>query len=121
MTAKNPPPCDTCQAKCCRYIATGIDTPEDDNDRDNIRWYLFHKNVHVFRGHDQNWYVEFATDCEKLDVNHRCSIYEERPEICRGHGDGEAGCEATGDPYDLFFSNADDFMAWWDSLPDVEE
>jgi len=37
-----------CKGLCCRYFAFPIETPEDWDDYDDIRWYLAHKNISVF-------------------------------------------------------------------------
>ena len=34
--------CDYCTAKCCKYFALPIETPEDEEDFDFLRWYLVH-------------------------------------------------------------------------------
>ena len=41
--------CDKCNGLCCRYFALPIDTPEDREDYDDIRWYLCHKDITVFK------------------------------------------------------------------------
>ena len=45
-----------CKGLCCRYFAFPIETPEDWDDYDDIRWYLAHKNVNVFV-EDGHWYL----------------------------------------------------------------
>ena len=48
--------CDKCTGLCCKYFALPIETPEDKEDYDDIRWYLCHKNVTVFV-EDGDWYI----------------------------------------------------------------
>jgi len=79
-------PCKKCGSKCCKYVATGIDTPTSAREFDQIRWYLLHENVHVFIDCDDVWHLEFVTRCGSLDKNGRCTAYEARPEICRVYG-----------------------------------
>lgn len=82
--------CSLCNAECCRYVAMEIDYPEDKNDFENIRWYVAHKNVSVFVEEDDTWNIEFATPCEFLLSDGKCSIHEDfvknpkvkRPNIC---------------------------------------
>ena len=74
--------CDYCTAKCCRYFALPIDTPETKKDFDYIRWYLLHDRASVFV-EDETWYLMVHTDCKHLLPDNRCGIYETRPEICR--------------------------------------
>ncbi|MCK5849313.1 MAG: YkgJ family cysteine cluster protein [Kiritimatiellae bacterium] len=110
--------CVACGAKCCKYMALEVDTPTCKHDYDNIRWYLHHKNVHAFIDHDNCWFIEFETHCDKLDENNMCACYEDRPKICRDHGDGEeiAECEfhADHEPHQVRFSSADEFERYLD-------
>lgn len=98
-------PCEKCDGKCCRYFALPIDTPEDWDDYDDIRWYLCHKDVTVFV-EDGDWYVNVKNVCRHLsEEDYRCKHYELRPRICRQY-DTE-NCDLTGDDYDyeLHFTN----------------
>jgi len=106
------PPCDTCGGKCCEYIAIEIGRPTTKTDFDNIRWYLTHKNVNIFVDHDKKWHVEFRTPCEKLTKNKKCLMYENRPQICRKHGNKEQECEYYDSPYTLYISSIKDFEAY---------
>jgi hypothetical protein len=109
--------CATCGARCCRYVATQIDTPDCKRDYDNIRWYLLHRDVYVFIDHDDDWYLEFETDCTELDDNHRCVNYDSRPRLCRLHGEDDDGpCEFATDeePFKIRFANAREFEAYLD-------
>ncbi len=108
--------CDACEAMCCRYVATQIDTPSSKREYDFIRWYLLHRDVSVFIDHNGGWFIEFTSPCEMLDDSHRCSIYDKRPHICRHHGTGETECEFHGAtaPHRIRFSHADAFELWLD-------
>ena len=74
--------CEHCTAACCRYIALPIENPDTSADFDDIRWYLLHENISVFV-EDDEWYISVATPCRHLQADHRCGIYETRPQICR--------------------------------------
>jgi uncharacterized protein len=74
--------CDYCTAKCCRYFALPIDTPETFKDYEYVRWYLLHDRAAVFK-EDDDWYLLVHTVCEHLQPDNRCGIYETRPPICR--------------------------------------
>ena len=108
--------CTTCPAMCCRYIATQIDEPTRKREYDHIRWYLMHRDVHVFIDHDEEWYLEFETPCENLGPDNRCLIYEDRPRICSDHGDSDVICEfhSDTDPHQTRFSHASEFECWLD-------
>jgi len=74
--------CEYCTGICCRYLALPIDTPEDRDDFDDIRWYLLHAGVSVFV-EDGEWYLYVASDCQYLQPDFRCRSYKTRPCICR--------------------------------------
>lgn len=102
--------CEGCSL-CCRYVALEIDTPEDSEDIDQIRWYVLHKNVWVFIDHDDSWNLQFNTPCEKLDEN-LCSIYEKRPQICRSYSTENCERYGEGDSFKVLFRNLEDFEKW---------
>ena len=74
--------CMYCTAKCCRYFALPIDTPEEWKDFQYIRWYLLHNRASVFVD-DDTWYLLVHTKCKHLGDDQMCGIYETRPDICR--------------------------------------
>lgn len=90
------PPCKTCNALCCQYFCFQIDTPDDYEEFEDIRWYLCHEGVSVHVEEDETWYIQIENPCKKLDNDNRCVIYEDRPLICRNYGET---CEATGSDY----------------------
>lgn len=107
MADRSPGRCVRC-TRCCHHVSLQIDTPEDDTDFDNIRWYLLHENVKVFvDGGD--WYLEFATPCAKLSEE-GCIIYENRPSICADY-DPE-NCERHGEYWDVLLENEDDLKSY---------
>ena len=81
--------CDNCDAKCCKYLAMEIDTPESRDDFENIRWYVAHKDVIVYVDGDGAWHVEFQTPCEYLGEGNKCQIYKKRPKICKTYSQDE--------------------------------
>jgi Fe-S-cluster containining protein len=74
--------CDHCTGKCCRYFSLPIDEPTTWDDFDAIRWYLAHGQtiIYVDKG---TWYLLVMTRCKYLSRDFRCSIYLNRPKICR--------------------------------------
>lgn len=90
------PACKRCDAKCCRYFCLEIDTPEDYEEFENIRWYLCHEGVtvHVDEG---DWYLSVANACKMLGDDGLCRIYEDRPLICRTYQPD--GCDSSGGDY----------------------
>lgn len=104
MAAKKKNLCEECTGLCCRYMALPIETPDDREDYDDIRWYLCHKNIAVFV-EDGDWYINIKNVCKHLDPKtHKCRIYDKRPKICRNYS---KDCEFTGEEYDyeLHFTN----------------
>ena len=93
--------CDYCNAKCCRYFALPIDTPDCSKDFDYMRWFLLHGQASVFV-EDDSWYLLVHTVCKHLQADNRCGIYLTRPEICREYSTDN--CEYDEDStYDKYF------------------
>lgn len=86
--------CQKCGAKCCRYVALEIDKPKTKSDFQNIRWYVAHSGVWVYID-DRVWHLAFDAVCSHLDEDNRCTIYDDRPDICRQYG--RDSCEGSGD------------------------
>ena len=98
--------CDKCTGLCCRYFALPIETPEDWDDFDDIRWYLCHEAVTVFV-EDGDWYLNVKNKCLHLsDKDYKCQIYPLRPKICRGYKTDD--CDFTGADYnyEMHFTSA---------------
>ena len=103
--------CSGCNAKCCRYVATEIDTPEDMGDYENILWYLCHKDIEVFIN-DDLWYIQFNTDCKNLDKNGKCLIYDKRPEICKNLKIDNCERYGEGEPHEVLFKEPEEFVRY---------
>lgn len=97
--------CKKCKGLCCRYFALPIETPQDWDDYDDIRWYLSHENVTVFV-EDGDWYLNVKNKCRYLsEKDYLCQIYNKRPNICRQYN--LDNCDFTNGEYgyDLYFEN----------------
>ncbi len=93
--------CDYCSAKCCKYFALPIDTPDGRADFEFIRWYLLHDYATVFID-EGTWYLLVHTPCKHLQADNRCEIYETRPQICRDYSNDN--CEYEDDyTYERYF------------------
>ena len=100
--------CQYCTAKCCRYFALPIDTPESLEDWEFIRWYLLHEGATVFK-EDAQWYLLVYSTCKHLQADNRCGIYETRPPICREYSTDN--CEYDDDwLYEQYLETAE--QAW---------
>ncbi len=88
MEKKN---CDACSGLCCKYVALEIDCPEDEEDFEDIKWYVLHEKVAVYVEDDGTWNLEFITPCKYVNEDGKCSVHEEftnnpeikRPNICK--------------------------------------
>ncbi len=104
--------CDKCpDAGCCRDVTVGIDDPETIQDWDEIRWMIAHKNVSVYQDNEEDWVVEFRTDCTKLNEDNTCKIYQKRPKMCRDHENDNCIYNGEGDVHLIRF----------DTIEQVEE
>lgn len=106
--------CDYCTAKCCRYFALPIDTPENLKDFEYIRWYLLHDRATVFV-EDGDWYLLVHTICEHLQDDQRCGIYETRPRICREYSTKD--CEYEDEwTYEQYFETAEQIAEYAEAI-----
>lgn len=105
-------PCAKCDGRCCNYIALEIDKPTAKRDYDHIRWYLVHEKVQVFIDFDGSWFLQVETKCKNLLPDHKCAIYERRPDICRGYPPSDRTCEfvGDGDPHARLFKTEEEFI-----------
>lgn len=101
-------PCTQC-ARCCRYVAVGINAPSRPRHATDILWYLYHEGVSVHCDTDGEWSVVFETRCRHLSGDLLCSIYAQRPHICRGF-DNET-CEVNS-PGGRTFSAPGEFLEY---------
>ena len=98
--------CGECIGLCCRYVALPIETPEDKEDYDDIRWYLCHEDITVFV-EDGDWYINIKNKCKHLnDDDYHCEIYDKRPKICRGYRHKD--CDFVEGEYDYELHFTDD-------------
>ena len=106
--------CEHCTAKCCHYFALAIETPTTRKDFDFMRWYLLHDRATIFV-EDDTWYLLVYTTCKHLRPDHRCGIYETRPQICRDYTTDE--CEFEDDwGYEKYFESAEQLDEYADAL-----
>ncbi len=106
--------CEFCTAKCCRYLALPIDAPDDTTQYDYMRWFLLHRAATVFTEGD-TWFLLIYSDCEHLQPDGRCGIYETRPQICRDYS--TKNCEYEDDwTYDRYFELASQLAEYQDAL-----
>ena len=106
--------CEYCTAKCCRYFALPIETPEDFEDFEYLRWYLLHDRASVFT-EDDTWYLLVHTVCKHLKSDNMCGIYDTRPQICRDYS--TKNCEYEDDwTYDRYFETPEQVAEYSDAM-----
>ncbi|MCK4888257.1 MAG: YkgJ family cysteine cluster protein, partial [Planctomycetes bacterium] len=96
--------CERCSGLCCRYFALPIETPEDRDDYDDIRWYLCHEGTSVFV-EDGDWYINIQNKCKYLsEKTYKCINYEKRPKICRKYTTDDCDLVEGEYDYELHFT-----------------
>jgi Fe-S-cluster containining protein len=90
--------CVQCGAKCCTYFCFEIDEPDDMSEFEDVRWYLCHEGVSVHIDDEGDWYIHIASRCTKLDRDNRCTVYDDRPLICRRYD--PSNCDFSDHQYD---------------------
>ena len=101
--------CDQCpDSSCCKDVTVEIDEPTTVEDWDEIRWMVSHKNVSVYQDNEEDWVVEFKTPCAKLDESGKCTVYDKRPDICRGHDLDTCVYNGEGDTHLVRFETVED-------------
>ena len=106
--------CEHCTAKCCRYFALSIETPQTFADFEFIRWYLLHEAATVFV-EDGVWYLLVHTVCKHLQDDQRCGIYDTRPQICRDYS--TKNCEYEDEwTYEQYFETPEQITEYCEVL-----
>ena len=106
--------CAFCNAKCCRYFALPIETPEDWEDFEFIRWYLLHERATVFV-EDGDWYLLVHNKCKALRDDNMCGAYETRPQICRDYKTDK--CEYEDDwVYDHYWETPEQVLEYAEAV-----
>jgi hypothetical protein len=80
-------------AKCCTYVAVGINAPTTPRLATEILWHLYHHGVSVCRDEAGEWYVQFEARCKNLGAGNLCEVYLNRPHVCRSYDD--QSCEVN--------------------------
>lgn len=108
--------CENCSGECCRYVSVSLD-PKGPEDWDEIKWFLMHKDIIVYKDMGDEWMIEFRTKCKHLDNStNKCKEYESRPNVCKEHETHE--CDATdGDFAKIVFKKPEDVDEFLKSNP----
>ena len=106
--------CEYCTAKCCRYFALPIETPNTRKDYDYMRWFLLHEHASIFTD-DDTWYLLVHTRCRHLQADNRCGIYETRPQICRDYTTDDCEYEDSW-VYDRYFETSEQVQEYAEAV-----
>lgn len=101
-------PCLSC-GLCCNYIAVDIEEPRTLKSATDILWYLYHPGVSIY-AEGEDWMVVFETRCQHQLDDHRCSIYEVRPQICRAFDEND--CEVNSEEIGEAFYTPREFLTY---------
>ncbi|HUG52447.1 MAG TPA: YkgJ family cysteine cluster protein [Vicinamibacteria bacterium] len=101
--------CTEC-GRCCTYVSVGINEPRTVRFASDVLWYLYHEKVSVYRDGDGDWSVVFETRCRHLRDDLLCSVYEDRPVICRDFDN--TSCEVNAPEGGRSFEAPQDFLDW---------
>jgi Fe-S-cluster containining protein len=106
--------CKYCTAKCCRYFALPLETPDSFSDYEYIRWYLLHDRATAFI-EDGTWYLLVHTRCKHLGGDNLCRSYATRPKICRDYSTKD--CEYEDDwVYEHYFETSEQVAEYVEAL-----
>jgi Fe-S-cluster containining protein len=106
--------CDYCTARCCRYYALPLETPDTREEMDYLRWYLLHGETGIFT-ENETWYLLVHTVCKHLQSDNRCGIYHTRPQICRDYS--TENCEYDDSHvYDRYFETSEQVEEYMDAV-----
>lgn len=109
---RKPLPCAQCNARCCRYMALKVATPQTEDDYEDMRWYLLHQGVRALVDPEGIWYLSFDNPCERIGKDGKCLQYETRPQICRDYPRKDDPCESTGTLFVHTFHTPEELDAW---------
>jgi Fe-S-cluster containining protein len=98
--------------RCCETVSIEIDAPRSPWEYDQWIWVLHHRNLELYVEKPERWLLHIETRCEQLDARGRCSIYEDRPVLCREYD--PRGCERRAPLSDVaaWFKTAADMEGW---------
>jgi len=108
--------CFSCKGMCCRYVTVDYPAPTTWEDFDEIRWYILHKGVIVYKVEDEDtWRIEFQTPCKHLDQETGlCKIYSHRPDVCKEYSTEECGWldELSSEGCEVYIASDDDLKKY---------
>ena len=106
--------CSRCQdSKCCTYITEPLGSaPRSKADFEHLLWQVSHAGVELYQ-ETSGWYLLFKGQCQHLQTDGSCAIYDQRPQICRDYDND--WCEYDQPAEDGFrrhFRNYDELLSY---------
>jgi Fe-S-cluster containining protein len=101
--------CEKCPALCCKDLSIRILRPRTKAEIEDLKWQLQFDTVRIYIRNGR-WYQLVKGRCMYLGDDNRCTIYAERPEMCRKHNPPD--CEFFGRFYDVMIETPGDLEAY---------
>jgi hypothetical protein len=99
-----------CGARCCRYITVILPAPRSKWDLDEWGWFLAHESISIYFA-GRRWRMEMRLRCRYLNHRNACTIYQQRPEVCRFYS--QEFCEFSRRSQHLYhFDCKEEFDRW---------
>jgi len=97
---------------CCTYATEALGSMRSMADFDHLLWQVSHQHIEAYKDED-GWFLLIRGDCEHLQENGACAIYETRPQVCRDYSNDwceyDAPAEAS---FQLYFTNHAQLLAY---------
>lgn len=102
--------CENCNM-CCKHVIFELQKPANKEDYDEIIWFLSHKGIKVYIDEEGGWNAEARNECKYLKDG-KCSIYNERPQICRDYDPEDCELHGEGEYYARMFETPEEFIKY---------
>ena len=93
-------------------MTEALGAPRSKVDFEHLLWQVSHRGVEAYKD-ESGWYLMFHGRCEHLQSNGGCSIYADRPKICRDYDND--WCEVD-EPahkhFELYFKNYAELLGY---------
>lgn len=77
-------PCLAC-GQCCTYVGIYVPTPSSVSYASDLLWMTYHRVNLATDEKGEEWWVYVPIPCGNLREDLKCSVYFERPLVCRDH------------------------------------
>lgn len=92
---------------CCTYVTQHIPAPRSKKDFEHLLWQVSHDNIKAYKD-EEGWTLLIEARCSHLQIDGRCGIYQNRPDICREHSNDYCEFDVPAeDGFELYFPDYD--------------